>query len=44
MNEVIYKIRVNRPFHCESLTSVTVPSHTEIGEDAFPSHTQIIRK
>ena len=30
--------------HCTSLTSVTVPSHTKIAEDAFPPHTQIIRK
>jgi hypothetical protein len=26
------------------LRSVTLPSHTKIGTDAFPSHTQIIRK
>ena len=31
-------------YYCESLRSVTVPSHTKIGTDAFPSHTQIIRK
>ena len=30
--------------NCHSLTSVTVPSHTEIGTDAFPEHTEIIRK
>ena len=29
---------------CESLTSVSVPAHTEIEEDAFPEHTKIIRK
>jgi hypothetical protein len=31
-------------WECSALTSVTVPSHTTIGEDAFPKHTQIIRK
>ena len=30
--------------YCSGLTSVFVPAHTEIGEDAFPSHTRIIRK
>ena len=35
----------NRAFAwCSSLISVTIPSHTTIGEDAFPKHTQIIRK
>ena len=35
----------DRAFYgCESLKSVIVPSHTKIGKDAFPSHTQIIRK
>jgi hypothetical protein len=29
---------------CYGLTSVTVPSHTTIAENAFPKHTQIIRK
>ena len=29
---------------CSALTSVTVPSHAKIGYNAFPSHTQIIRK
>jgi hypothetical protein len=29
---------------CDGLTSTSVPAHTEIGEDAFPEHTKIIRK
>ena len=29
---------------CEKLISVTVPSHTEIKNNAFPDHTEIIRK
>ena len=29
---------------CSSLTSVIVPSHTEIKNNAFPDHTEIIRK
>ena len=29
---------------CKSLKSVIVPSHTKIGDYAFPSQTQIIRK
>jgi hypothetical protein len=29
---------------CSGLTSVTVPSHTTIAKNAFPKHTQIIRK
>ena len=31
-------------YGCSGLTSVTVPSHTKIADNAFPSHTQIIRK
>ena len=31
-------------YECSSLTSVTVPSHTEIENNAFPPYTQIIRE
>ena len=31
-------------YGCYRLTSVTVPAHTQIDEDAFPDHTEVIRK
>jgi hypothetical protein len=37
-------IEYNAFYGCSGLTSVAVPSHTLIAEDAFPEHTEVIRR
>ena len=46
-NDVIYDVVEVESYAfsgCESLTSVSVPSHTTIRYKAFPDHTEVVRK